>query len=294
MKQCVCDNGWTGHDCTSELPCPMGPITASDIGSSAPVLAKCSGNGVCLATGVCECAAGWSGDGCALRKTPVKREDPPRRARRSQPVSSLLLQQVHGKPVGAFKDCPRNCCNNGRCQRDVCVCSVGWYGPSCAMNSTTWENFQRGVVPDAEQGELHPWLLSFGRIFRFALRHDTAHKASLDTCPGDTQVTSFGNGLAGAVGFNAQMSSGQSKGNPFQSVNNNDFSVTPPKNEDFGIQATNTNGHTGNIEGDARKIATSVVFVTGASVIARWGTTGRLAARSPLEAGKRSASSGRW
>lgn len=62
----------------------------------------------------------------------------------------------------------------------------------------------------------------------------------------------FGDGEAGEVGFqlHTQTSSSRSEGNPFQSVNKNDFSVAPPKNEDFGIQAVNANGHTGNIEGE--------------------------------------------
>jgi hypothetical protein len=58
----------------------------------------------------------------------------------------------------------------------------------------------------------------------------------------------MGDGSLGEVGFHT--SGVRSKGNPFVMKNTNDFTVTAPKNEDFGIAAANPVGHTGSIKGE--------------------------------------------
>lgn len=127
-RQCSCNTGWTGADCSLML-CPSGPAWSDGaLGIDyAHIEAECSNRGMCdRLKGVCRCDAGFEGQACAR------------------------------------KGCPNGCSNHGKCQSmsyyasiqdpgegtvykysDVwdadmiygCNCDAGYSGPSCDIRN---------------------------------------------------------------------------------------------------------------------------------------------------------------
>lgn len=86
--KCSCDNGWTGDACAVELPCPGAPYKCSSQGTcrtdgtcacfsgysgedcsqgQAACPDGCSAHGSCRPDATCACHEGWTGPGCATR-----------------------------------------------------------------------------------------------------------------------------------------------------------------------------------------------------------------------------------
>ncbi|CAM9423706.1 unnamed protein product [Ectocarpus sp. 12 AP-2014] len=126
-RQCSCNTGWTGADCSLML-CPLGPAWSDKAKGTddAHAPAECSNRGYCdRLEGVCVCDTGFEGQACGRRT------------------------------------CPKNCMNHGRCQSmayfasvqdpgegtvhaydgDVwdaemmygCNCDAGYSGPMCSL-----------------------------------------------------------------------------------------------------------------------------------------------------------------
>lgn len=130
---CVCDNGWTGADCSVEIPCPGSAgkcsnrgvclltgtcqcftgFTGPDCSAAASVGCPqgCSGHGQCHPSGKCQCHSGWSGQACDQR------------------LAALQIQP----------ECPDGCCGHGCCKQGACYCDRGWYGSTCSLNQTAWD-----------------------------------------------------------------------------------------------------------------------------------------------------------
>eukprot|EP00301_Raphidiophrys_heterophryoidea_P027719 c9793_g1_i1.p1 GENE.c9793_g1_i1~~c9793_g1_i1.p1 ORF type:complete len:1252 (-),score=265.64 c9793_g1_i1:188-3916(-) len=89
LGSCVCIAGYGGADCSHVLTrCHLG----------------CSGSGKCIASDVCQCDAGFSGDWC---DTPA---------------------------LHAYR-CHNNCTGHGKCKGDVCVCHSGYTGSDCSVET---------------------------------------------------------------------------------------------------------------------------------------------------------------
>ncbi|CAM9194420.1 unnamed protein product, partial [Scytosiphon promiscuus] len=128
-RQCSCNKGWTGADCSLML-CPFGPAWSDKAKGTddAHAPAECSDRGYCdRFQGACVCDAGFEGQSCGRRT------------------------------------CPQNCMNHGRCQsmayfaavQDAgegtvhaydggvwdadmmygCNCDMGYSGPMCSLRS---------------------------------------------------------------------------------------------------------------------------------------------------------------
>lgn len=81
-----------------------------------PCPAKCSGHGLCMDSGNCFCSSQWAGSDCSFLL-----EDS------SENVA------VPAKPSPATSGCQEDasCFNGGRCVAGQCLCSAGFWGPSC-------------------------------------------------------------------------------------------------------------------------------------------------------------------
>lgn len=201
---------------------------------------KCSGRGVCLASGKCECSVGWAGPGCETRLVVA-----------AVPVAAVMEEGQRLRRGGAA-GCPQSCCGNGLCESGVCVCNDGWFGLACAVNHTV----------SGESGA--PSLLS--RLLRFT-QASAAPREVAAVCPASSQedrgpsrgfapgdVSAAGAPLPIAkesdhIGFVHSQRSNR-PANPFansQGAEGEHF--RKPENRDFGIHNVNeAAGHTGSIE----------------------------------------------
>mmetsp|Transcript_79248 Transcript_79248/g.232745 ORF Transcript_79248/g.232745 Transcript_79248/m.232745 type:complete len:714 (-) Transcript_79248:47-2188(-) len=128
--RCVCDNGWTGANCSLEVPCP---------GS----FAKCSNRGVCLPSGACQCFPGFTGPDCASAAS----VSCPRSCSghgRCRPDGRCVCHGGWTGPSCSLQlamlqvQCPKGCCDHGVCKAGGCHCERGWFGSDCSINQTAW------------------------------------------------------------------------------------------------------------------------------------------------------------
>mmetsp|Transcript_4375 Transcript_4375/g.8857 ORF Transcript_4375/g.8857 Transcript_4375/m.8857 type:complete len:273 (+) Transcript_4375:395-1213(+) len=94
---CVCDEGFTGTDCSS-ISCPNDQCRY-DYTHHTQICLQCSGNGVCNGNnGSCSCDAGWVGEDC-----------------------SIIF-------------CPNNCSYHGECKvGGICLCDNRFRGDDCSI-----------------------------------------------------------------------------------------------------------------------------------------------------------------
>eukprot|EP00939_MAST-03C_sp_MAST-3C-sp1_P000377 g377.t1 len=131
--QCVCDDHWSGSDCSTNLLQP--PVVSADDASTARFMQasvqigaprddnenatapavglNCSGNGIFVPeTDKCWCFPGFSGNDCGDAK---------------------LCGALDGLPPANSDD--DGCGSHGMCANGRCVCDEGWTGPQCLDSS---------------------------------------------------------------------------------------------------------------------------------------------------------------
>ena len=134
---CVCDEGWTGPDCTIRA-CPE----------------DCNGNGACAQNGTCFCYRFWGGKACSEAACPNRCND---RGTCVGGQGCLCDVGYEGIDCGVSA-CPRNCSSNGVClatpgdqygdnlgergyEHSInaslarCLCFYGWGGEDCSQLS---------------------------------------------------------------------------------------------------------------------------------------------------------------
>ncbi|XP_048118438.1 teneurin-3 isoform X2 [Alosa alosa] len=132
-ETCLCEPGYTGSDCSSEVcvvdctphgVCVGGSChcedgwrgTRCDEQECDP---PCGDHGVCR-DAVCECHPGWAGESCSI---------------------AHYMDKVVKDKIGYKDGCPGLCNSNGRCTLDQtgwhCLCQVGWRGAGCDIAMET-------------------------------------------------------------------------------------------------------------------------------------------------------------
>ena len=127
-RQCSCNTGWTGADCSLKL-CPYGPAWSDKARGTddAHTLAECSNRGRCdRAEGVCICDAGFEGQACGRRSCPNNCED----HGRCQSLYYFASMQDPGEgTVYTYEDVWDAFMLYG------CNCDPGFSGPSCGLRT---------------------------------------------------------------------------------------------------------------------------------------------------------------
>ncbi|XP_061644643.1 teneurin-3 isoform X5 [Phyllopteryx taeniolatus] len=115
---CVCEDNWTGADCSIEV-----------------CVVDCGPRGSCLG-GVCHCEEGWAGVECEQRDCHPRCID--------HGVCREGKCDCHQGWTGehcTIDGCPGLCNNNGRCVLDQnvwhCICQSGWRGLGCDVATET-------------------------------------------------------------------------------------------------------------------------------------------------------------
>ena len=126
-RQCICDNGYRGYDC-SERRCAAGLAWASVPSGidTAHTMAECSNAGICdRKSGACKCGQAFSGIACERMACPNACSDHGRCMSLSEAATSydghnLVQTTTYTAPWDAEKVYG-------------CVCDWGWTGHSCAL-----------------------------------------------------------------------------------------------------------------------------------------------------------------
>eukprot|EP00960_Hanusia_phi_P038872 753644-Hanusia_phi.AAC.3 len=113
--KCVCDQSWTGFDCS--IPnCPN----------------ACSGRGICQGNGVCHCQLGFSGSACEQRA--CLEQDC---SGHGSCANGTCVCDRDWTGIGCESivignwSCPADCSGHGVCEQGLCFCDVGWSGTDC-------------------------------------------------------------------------------------------------------------------------------------------------------------------
>lgn len=116
LGRCVCDHGWAGELCESDI-CP----------------AHCSGHGSCD-RGTCACDPGFHGRSCELRRCPGEPECSLHGVCDAE-LGSCRCDYGYSGPDCAAASCPGGCSSHGYCLGRRCECVAGWVGKSCAARA---------------------------------------------------------------------------------------------------------------------------------------------------------------
>jgi len=127
---CICASGW------GQLPGKEGPNACQD-----QICPDCGEFGECVAEeGACRCQQGWTGPNCRDPQCPGD----------CGGHGLCMFASAHGPGecsceygwAGAgcqrialyakLRTCPNDCSGNGLCLNGVCVCNIGFSGPSCS------------------------------------------------------------------------------------------------------------------------------------------------------------------
>uniref|UniRef100_A0A8C9Q5R1 Tenascin C n=1 Tax=Spermophilus dauricus TaxID=99837 RepID=A0A8C9Q5R1_SPEDA len=107
-NECVCDEGFTGDDC-SELVCPN----------------DCFDRGRCI-NGTCYCEEGFTGEDCGQLTCPNACQ-----GRGQCEEGQCVCDEGFAGADCSEKRCPADCHHRGRCLNGQCECDDGFTGPDC-------------------------------------------------------------------------------------------------------------------------------------------------------------------
>eukprot|EP00029_Vermamoeba_vermiformis_P010852 TRINITY_DN5814_c0_g1_i2.p1 TRINITY_DN5814_c0_g1~~TRINITY_DN5814_c0_g1_i2.p1 ORF type:complete len:637 (-),score=69.75 TRINITY_DN5814_c0_g1_i2:256-2166(-) len=123
---CLCDQGWTGIDCSSHS---MNPNTTCPN--------NCNGNGWCN-NGMCQCYSGWTGYDCSVNNnTSTCPNDCNGRGWCNNGTCQCNWPWTgYDCSSNTTNSCPNNCNGRGWCDNGYCQCYSGWTGYDCSQNTT--------------------------------------------------------------------------------------------------------------------------------------------------------------